>query len=269
MKFGVVTFPGSNCDHDCYYAVKSVTGKPVEFIWHQDTSLDRWADKRSTVQDFGEGTSYAVFAHPRSPSWATLSAAIPGLKEADVVIVRPKPLPPVKVDSPRFFLLKAKQFWAKFDNNGAMVKAWAEKPAGRTDDVIDTIVMLLLPDGSAEPARMRFKTTKSGPAKVAAAAKEACQEPEWGETSASHKAALAAPYPWMRVVTSVTTKPRTSRGSGNAYVQAEGTAHPATPNDWLALEAFFKREDYEDVLDGLTAAHNDRLAEIEELIKKG
>ena len=39
MKFGVIIFPGSNCDHDCYYAVKSVLGKPVEFIWHQDTSL--------------------------------------------------------------------------------------------------------------------------------------------------------------------------------------------------------------------------------------
>ena len=39
MKFGVVIFPGSNCDHDCYYAIKTVTGKPVEFIWHQDTSI--------------------------------------------------------------------------------------------------------------------------------------------------------------------------------------------------------------------------------------
>ena len=39
MKFGVVIFPGSNCDHDCYYAVESVLRKPVEFIWHQDTSL--------------------------------------------------------------------------------------------------------------------------------------------------------------------------------------------------------------------------------------
>ena len=39
MKFGVVIFPGSNCDHDCYYAVQAVLGKPVEFIWHQDTSL--------------------------------------------------------------------------------------------------------------------------------------------------------------------------------------------------------------------------------------
>jgi phosphoribosylformylglycinamidine synthase len=39
MKFGVVIFPGSNCDHDCYYAIKTVTGQPVEFIWHQETSV--------------------------------------------------------------------------------------------------------------------------------------------------------------------------------------------------------------------------------------
>jgi len=39
VKFGVVIFPGSNCDHDCYYSIQSVTGKPVEFIWHQDTSV--------------------------------------------------------------------------------------------------------------------------------------------------------------------------------------------------------------------------------------
>jgi len=39
MKFGVVIFPGSNCDHDCYYVIESVIGKPVEFIWHQDTSV--------------------------------------------------------------------------------------------------------------------------------------------------------------------------------------------------------------------------------------
>ena len=39
MKFGVVIFPGSNCEHDCYYAIESVIGQTVEFIWHQDTSL--------------------------------------------------------------------------------------------------------------------------------------------------------------------------------------------------------------------------------------
>jgi phosphoribosylformylglycinamidine synthase I len=39
MKFGVVIFPGSNCEHDCHYVIESVLGKPVEYIWHQDTSV--------------------------------------------------------------------------------------------------------------------------------------------------------------------------------------------------------------------------------------
>jgi phosphoribosylformylglycinamidine synthase len=39
MKFGVVVFPGSNCDHDAFYAVGNVLQKPVEFIWHQSQDL--------------------------------------------------------------------------------------------------------------------------------------------------------------------------------------------------------------------------------------
>ena len=40
MKFGVVVFPGAYCDRDCYYALGTVTGQPVEYIWHRETSLD-------------------------------------------------------------------------------------------------------------------------------------------------------------------------------------------------------------------------------------
>jgi phosphoribosylformylglycinamidine synthase len=39
MKFGVVTFPGSNCDFDAYAAVKHVLGEEVEFLWHRSTDL--------------------------------------------------------------------------------------------------------------------------------------------------------------------------------------------------------------------------------------
>jgi phosphoribosylformylglycinamidine synthase subunit PurQ / glutaminase len=39
MKFGVVVFPGSNCDHDAFYAIGKVLRKPVEFIWHQSEDL--------------------------------------------------------------------------------------------------------------------------------------------------------------------------------------------------------------------------------------
>jgi phosphoribosylformylglycinamidine synthase I len=39
MKFGVVVFPGSNCDHDAFYAIRNILHKPVEFIWHQSADL--------------------------------------------------------------------------------------------------------------------------------------------------------------------------------------------------------------------------------------
>lgn len=43
MKFAIVEFPGSNCDHDAYHAVKHVLGHDAEFVWHKDTGL-RGAD---------------------------------------------------------------------------------------------------------------------------------------------------------------------------------------------------------------------------------
>jgi phosphoribosylformylglycinamidine synthase len=39
MKFAVVVFPGSNCDHDAYHAAKHVLRADAELIWHKDTSL--------------------------------------------------------------------------------------------------------------------------------------------------------------------------------------------------------------------------------------
>ncbi len=39
MKVGVVVFPGSNCDHDAWYAVSHNLHQPTEFIWHDSSSL--------------------------------------------------------------------------------------------------------------------------------------------------------------------------------------------------------------------------------------
>lgn len=39
MKAGVVVFPGSNCDHDCYHVLKHVLGAETVFLWHKDTDL--------------------------------------------------------------------------------------------------------------------------------------------------------------------------------------------------------------------------------------
>ena len=40
MKFGVIVFPGSNCDHDAYYAVEKVLGQPATFLWHESNDLE-------------------------------------------------------------------------------------------------------------------------------------------------------------------------------------------------------------------------------------
>ena len=39
-KFGVVVFPGSNCDHDTYYVLRKIIDVDVVFLWHKQTSLD-------------------------------------------------------------------------------------------------------------------------------------------------------------------------------------------------------------------------------------
>lgn len=56
LKFGVVIFPGSNCDHDAYYAVKKNLGYDAEFLWHKETDL-----KNSDVIILPGGFSYGDY----------------------------------------------------------------------------------------------------------------------------------------------------------------------------------------------------------------
>jgi phosphoribosylformylglycinamidine synthase subunit PurQ / glutaminase len=56
MKFGIVVFPGSNCDHDAYHAAKHVLGQDAEFLWHKDTDL-----KGSDVLILPGGFSYGDY----------------------------------------------------------------------------------------------------------------------------------------------------------------------------------------------------------------
>lgn len=40
MKFGVIVFPGSNCDHDAYHVLSAVAKQPVTFLWHESQDLE-------------------------------------------------------------------------------------------------------------------------------------------------------------------------------------------------------------------------------------
>ena len=39
MKFGVIIFPGSNCDHDAFWTIQQVAKQPVTFLWHESQDL--------------------------------------------------------------------------------------------------------------------------------------------------------------------------------------------------------------------------------------
>src|SRR4051812_39743244 len=39
MKFGIVVFPGSNCDEDALHAARDLFGQQAEYLWHKDTDL--------------------------------------------------------------------------------------------------------------------------------------------------------------------------------------------------------------------------------------
>jgi phosphoribosylformylglycinamidine synthase I len=40
MKFGVIIFPGSNCDHDAFWTIQQVAKQPVTFLWHESNDLE-------------------------------------------------------------------------------------------------------------------------------------------------------------------------------------------------------------------------------------
>lgn len=42
MRLGILVFPGSNCDHDCYHVLKHTFGQSVEFIWHKEHNLEAY-----------------------------------------------------------------------------------------------------------------------------------------------------------------------------------------------------------------------------------
>jgi len=55
-KFGIVVFPGSNCDHDAYYVTKKIFNCETEFLWHKDSDL-----KSSDIIILPGGFSYGDY----------------------------------------------------------------------------------------------------------------------------------------------------------------------------------------------------------------
>jgi phosphoribosylformylglycinamidine synthase len=64
MKFGIVTFPGSNCDYDAYHAVADQLGEQAVYLWHKDHDL-QGADVVILPGGFSYGDYLRAGAHAR------------------------------------------------------------------------------------------------------------------------------------------------------------------------------------------------------------
>ncbi len=73
MKFGIVVFPGSNCDHDAYHVAKHVLGQQAEFLWHKEPDL-----KGSDVLILPGGFSYGDYL--RTGAIARFSPIMPEVR---------------------------------------------------------------------------------------------------------------------------------------------------------------------------------------------
>ena len=74
MKFAVIVFPGSNCDHDAYHAAKHVLRQDAEFIWHKETGL-KGADVVILPGGFAHGD------YLRTGAIARFSPIMPAIQE--------------------------------------------------------------------------------------------------------------------------------------------------------------------------------------------
>lgn len=74
MKFAIIVFPGSNCDHDCYHIVKHVIGQSANFVWHKENDLSGY-----DAVILPGGFSYGDYL--RTGAMASISPIMKGVEE--------------------------------------------------------------------------------------------------------------------------------------------------------------------------------------------
>lgn len=187
--------------------------------------------------------AYVVFAHPMSPRYPAMSAAIPGLTTFTPVLISGSERP-VRLAPFRVHLIDLWQYWAEVEPDGTMVDLSLTKPAGksRLQDHVESVLLIHTPDG-VRPARCRFKAAMTRAAVVMAATLDAAKSPDWAKLSPAHAETLALPKPFQRCVFEITTGGKTSKSSGNQYGIADATPFASGRNDVRAMGEFFARPD--------------------------
>ena len=125
MRVAIITFPGSNCDYDCYKALTDVVGVHAEYVWHRETSLGQ-ADAVILPGGFSYGDYLRAGAIARfSPimsavqEFANGGGPVMGICNGFQVLCESHLLPGALVKN-RSLKFQGERVWLRVENNNTM-----------------------------------------------------------------------------------------------------------------------------------------------------
>jgi hypothetical protein len=211
------------------------------------------------------GTPFATFISAKSPRFPELAAAIPGLKEPQVVLIRPQPQRPIRLDPFKVHLITARQFWVESEEDHSLIRVQYNRPEKYSAELKETIeaVVLAYAGNKVFPARVTFKTTKCVGAAVAAKTLKLAASASWADEGPEYAATLQLPMPWARFTATFTCTQQTARFSGRKYWLSNATITPTSESDAATVAAAFKDEEVQATYNAVLASFNRRVAELD------
>lgn len=184
------------------------------------------------------GVPYVVFTSTKSPRYPELALMIPGLKEPDVVLIQPAPMPPIRLSPFRAFLVAAREYWATIQEDGEVTRVVRTRPDPWDASLKQVIEAAVIVHNGEKlvPARATFKTYKCSGAALAAKALKLASSPEWAGFSDAHAATLQLPAPYMRFTATFRMVAGTAK-TGRKYYRADASIIPTTVAEAKLLKA--------------------------------
>lgn len=209
--------------------------------------------------------AYIAFASTRAEKWGEYAGRIPGLREGDALLIRGEDV--IKLDPCRVHLVCAHQYWAQFDEGTydlAAVSLTRQPTRGedRWAECVECVVLVYLPDGSIEPARVTFRKGQTRASSTLALALREAGTPAWSAKSPSHAETLALPRPAFRFYGVITAGKKLGKGGGNTFNIASASIHPSGRTEAIALGKFFSDPSKRSSHDEIIAAHRARVEEV-------
>lgn len=232
------------------------TGLPVGF----------GGDLPAVVSPMYQRTPYVLFVSPKGQTFSKVAQKIPDLQDGDPILVCGDSY--TRLNPFRFYLIQAFQHFSIVDSQGQITETTLDREKAKADTIrrwlehVETVLIVILPDGSLVPATCTFKSTKVNAAhKATEELRKAANTEEWAALSPEHKASAIAPWPYARFVATVTTKRGTSK-NGFAFVAANAFTRPTGLADWQALGDAFKDAEFKKLCEAVFYRYQDRIADI-------